>query len=241
MRVRLWRVQLWLLGCFRLVVAAAGDRVVPSGGLFDFGAVSREASDLEPRLGLAGKARRSLTCQPDVGETALRAGRCFRAVRHLPQLLFRDRMVDLGFGLVHALVSFRLCGVGAGEQVVGAVFVAGAQRLPGLPVRLGGQVPPLGVTGGLRQILTMGPNVPGDDRPAILGALADRLRGVLDLPLSRLAARRQAGRIFRAEMLGLGAGPDDLGFSGRSAGGPTGLPVAPSGDPAGGLVDHPVG
>jgi hypothetical protein len=140
-------------------------------------------------------------------------------VQHLPGRLFRDRMVDLGFGLVHTLVSFWVCGVGAGERVIGAVYVAGAERLSGLLVRLSGQVPSLEVTGGLRQVLTMGPNVPGDDRLAILGVLADRLRGVL----------------------GLGAGPADLGFSGRCAGGLAGLPVAPSGGPAGGLVDRRVG
>jgi hypothetical protein len=151
-------------------------------------------------------------------------------------------MVDLGFGLVHTLVPVRLCGLGVGERVVGAVWVAGAGRLAGLPVRPGGQVPLLEVADGLRQVLTVVRNVPRDDRPAILGALADRFRGVLDLPLPGLAARRrQAGRVFRAEMLGLGAGPTDLGFSGRSAGGLAGLPVAPGDDPAGGLVDRRVG
>jgi hypothetical protein len=239
--VRVWRVQLWLLGCFPLVVAAAGDRVVPFGGLCDFGAVSGEACGLEPRLGLAGQARGGLTCRPDVGEAALRAGRCFGAGRHLPWRLFRDRTVDLGFGLVHTLVSFRAWGVGAGEQVVGAVYVAGAERPPGFPVRFGGQVPPLEVAG-VWQILTVGRNVPTGDRPALFGVLAGRLRRVLGLPLSRLASRRsQAGQVFRADMLGFGVDLADLGFSGRSAGGLAWLPVAASGGPAGGLVDRRVG
>jgi hypothetical protein len=126
-------------------------------------------------------------------------------------------MVDLGSGLVHTLVSFRLCGVGVGK-------------------------PPVEVTGGLRQALTVRRNVPGDDRPATLGVLSDRLRGVLDWPLSRLAARRrQAGQVFRAETLGLGGSTADLGFSGQSAGGLAELPVAASGGRTGGLVDRRVG
>jgi hypothetical protein len=85
--------------------------------------------------------------------------------------------------------------VGAGEQLVGTVYVAGAERLPGLPVRLGGQAPPLDVTCGLRQILTVGRNVPGGDRPVILGAFADGLTRVLDQRLPWLAARRMG--LFR--------------------------------------------
>jgi hypothetical protein len=150
-------------------------------------------------------------------------------------------MVDLAFGLAYTLVSFRLCGVGAGEQVVGAIYVAEAERLPGLPVRFGGQVPPLEVAGGVWRILTVGRNMRTGDRPAIFGVLAGRLRGVLGLPLSGLAAGRSAGRVFGAEMLGLGAGLTDLGFSGRSAGGLAWLLVARRGGPAGGLVDRQVG
>ena len=156
----------------------------------------------------------------------MRAGRCFSAVRYLPRLLFRDRMVDLGFGLTHTLVSFGVWGAGAGKQLVGAVYAAGAERLPGLPVHLGGQVPPLAVAGALRQVLTVGQNVPGGDRPAILGALVGGLTGLLGLPGPRPAARRQG---FEAGGLGFGVGPADLGVTGRSAGGLACLSVTPGG------------
>jgi hypothetical protein len=151
-------------------------------------------------------------------------------------LLSGDGLAGLGFGLV-PVPAFGVWGVGAGEQVVGAVYVAGAERLPGLSFRSGGQVPPLEVACGLRQILTFCRTMPEGGRRAIRGALTGRLRGVLDLPLSRLAGRRsEAGRVVRAGMLGFGADLAGLGFSGRPTGGLAGLPVAPRGGPSGGLV-----
>jgi hypothetical protein len=238
LRVRVWRIWFWLLGCLWLVVAAAGDRVVPFGGLFYFGTVSGEPGGLESCLGLAGKAWGCLTRGSHVGVAALWAGGCFGAVRHLLWLLSGDGLAGLGFGLVPALASFGVWGVGAGEQLVGAVYVAGAERLPGLPVRLGGQAPPVDVTCGLRQILTMGRNVPGGGCPVILEAFADQLTGWLDQRLHRLAARRLG---LGAGVLGVGVSPVGLGVRGRSVGWVAGPPAVLSGGSGGSLVNGQTG
>jgi hypothetical protein len=155
-------------------------------------------------------------------------------VRYLLWLLSGDGLAGLGFGLVYASASFGVWGVGAGEQLVGAVYVPGAERLPGLPVRLGGQAPPVDVTFGLRQILGVSRNVPGGDRPVILGAFADRLTRLLDQRLHWLAARRLG---LGAGVLGFGVSHAGLGVRGRSVGWVAGLPTAPGGGPGGSLVN----